>query len=493
MNPLAFQVQEFNNVTHTDSALLINQFQSKPALLKQVMRLKSIDTFQQAYKYSPTPLQGLTMGRNAVKYINDEVFRARFMGKNIAAQPIIGVVNPTTEVGKGLTPFEVLVEKFYYVEGDHVRFEDSNIARITELKQVGQYYCYEMVLIGNNVNASVNITALQPGCGLGHAGNSYAEGSIGGGVKSATWYTIENQLQILKSSFSWTEIAAKKVCEFEIVAANGTKYTNWMPLRMFEMMDQFSMSLEEVMFFSKCNLSSINGDIPSTHKDKNGKPIRTTRGLDEQVGRANTEVTNEITPELIRYLSMDMSPSMFGEASEAALMCGKGFADKFDLAMKLGASTYTTIDTHFTTDNKKGYLTFGNHYNTYKSITGQAFTIMHCPMLDDPERFPGKVGNNNFTPMSYKAWFMDLGDKDGSSNLELLSLGNGTNNNYLFGGVVNGLGHATSGLTLGGTDMGGLPQLAHGSAQSSIFIEAIVGLNIVDTSKCMKIDYTPVS
>jgi hypothetical protein len=490
-------VQKFLNADYTDAAFLGNTMRTSPTLLHHIMRLKSIGKFedyQKNMKNTPLPIQALTFGRKANKVVNigSETFRTEYMGKSVAAQPIIGLVNPNdSEPGLGGAPVEVLVERKYYSVGDHVTLEDLHTCRVSQVSRKGQYVCYELLLSGANPNDFISVDALRPGALLGAADASFAEGSIGGSTKTATFFREENQLQILKGAYSYTDIASAMSCTYSFMI-DGKEHKTWFPLRFYELMDQFTKKIEHALMFSKTNLLP-NGDVASAWKDENGRPIRTMRGLDETISRANIQSTNNISPTFFRYLVYSYVPEIYGDESVTSLLTGSGLADAFDIAMKSGSTQFTTIDTLFTVKGGDGYLKFGNYYNTIKTMTGKKITIQHLPMADDPERFPGTIGTHNFTPQSYKGYVTDWGDKDGLENIRIVTMGESGNNSYMFGGAVNGLvPNANLGLNPNSSHSD-FKSIAHGSGESSIYLTSVCGLDVQDASNCVKIDFEPVS
>ena len=151
-------------------------------------------------------------------------------------------------------------------------------------------------------------------------------------------------------------------------------------------------------------------------------------GIEEQITGANNIVTGQLTEELLKYMLLDVNANTpNAENKKLMVITGLGGMDEFDRAMKraMGGLSGVIIDTGATFLEKKGgnKLAFGAQFITYRGFMGQEFTVVHHPMFDNKKLFPNVDPITGFTDQSYKMYFLDFSDYNGSANIQMIFKG----------------------------------------------------------------------
>jgi hypothetical protein len=422
---------QWSDGTFTDQAQLANALLIKPEVA---------DTLVYAFmgkgdgnKYGL--LQGLTQGLGRIgkseknyKILGNDEYQWALMGQETRAVPITGVSEPAPAAFPGInfSLFTVPVAEKYFTLGDTVLFgggmPDQVYARVMEEPyRQGSNWCYTFQIIGNNPNEFVNPNYLQIGKEIGWIGTAFEEGSEGGGMKTATPMWFRNQMGIHRMAWGMTGSAktAVMVLRFE---TNKGKQDLWMYKQQYDFLRLWNKMIERELWFSKYN--KLN-DETFANFGANGRVIKRGSGVEEQITGANTYVTSNLTEELLRHMLLDiMRCSSDAENVKRLLFTGSGGLIAFDQAIRNAVAGLNVVEGAFFINKKTGNeLSFGSQFTTYKGFLNTEFTVVYHPMFDDTSIFTELHPITGLPMQSYKMYFLDFSDYDGSPNIQMVTRG----------------------------------------------------------------------
>ena len=200
------------------------------------------------------------------------------------------------------------------------------------------------------------------------------------GNYSNTQTTIEamNQFGYHRFSEQIAGAAANMVVEFALPVEGGGEKVAWMPYEMKMFEHKRKMVLEQDLWFSEYNRNA-QGQIMLIDPESK-EPIPRGAGIREMLVAANRQYTySKLSLELIDYALTSSYDNRFDDnPPHIVIHCGQGFKREFHRACfrSAVANNYFTALGHAEIKEHSGGLTYGNYFNSYKTIDGRVITLV---------------------------------------------------------------------------------------------------------------------
>lgn len=390
-----------------DSNKLSNAFLTQPEVVNKTL------SFIFGYKYG-NPIALLTGGLGKTQFIGNSEYQWNLAGDLERPSVITEYLTPAnTTPGLGGQPFQIKLADDQFVSGEVLILDDREFTLVVlgDRVQDGNEFIYTVQLLDGSVNPSkfVPPALLATGREISKDFSAFEEGSSRSGITTyGTPFKMANRLSIHRKHYEVTGSAATDVMIISLKDPETGKtsfmwenYAEWMFLQ------QWYRELDRAMVYNKF------GSVPGA----NGRPTLTGAGLREQISPANIREYSVLTESVIREFMMDLSYNVIDQGKRKFVaLCGEGFMDYFDRAMRDASRGWILVDTTFITGSGQE-LTLGGQFTTYRGLNGTEVTLMHFPPYDDP------VHNRELNPLtqrpreSYRATFIEYGDYDGQSNI----------------------------------------------------------------------------
>lgn len=394
------------------------------------------------------PLALLTGGLGRTKVISNRQYQWRLMGD---LERPISIVRSLSDGGStpGLygQPFRVVLQEKEFVSGEVLIPDDRDYPCIVigDSNQEGDGFLYTLKLLSPDLTKFIPPALLVAGKEFSKDYSAFEEGSSRSGITTyATPFEMRNHLTTQRKTYEITGSASTDVLAIIMKdPQSGKSSAMWTDVQEWTALAQWYREQERALIYSVFN-AKANGAVDL--KGENGRPVYIGSGLREQIAPANKRFYTSLTENIIREFLMDLSYNVMdmGQRKFVAL-CGEGFMDAFDRAMKesLGARNFVVQDTKFLTGAGQE-LTLGGQFLTYKGLNGTEVTLMHMPLYDDP------IHNRKRHPVtgrpleSYRATFIDFGMYDGTSNIMKVAKKDRENVIWTTAGSVDPSGHSNS-------------------------------------------------
>lgn len=401
----------------TQATHLHSFFLTKPALASAVVTL--VYNKVNGYKNA---LSTLTTGLGRSKELNGIQYRWPLMGDS---QKAVAVTRAFTDGGS--TPgiagsqFRVGFAEKWFAFGDVLKPDSATniVARVmSEPFQEGSDYIYNLQLVTNDPTLYLDPTLIAVGKEFSKEYNvvSHDHSRTSGETTYATPFWMENYMTTFRKKYSITGAAHSQVLEIALVdPESGKTTTTWVKYAEWVFWMQWMDELELAFIYGQLN---VKADGTTDMKDINGNPIYTGAGVEQQIAPANKRYYTRLTERTIRSFMNDLS---FGGndpgPKKYVALCGRGFMDLFDQAMKVSASNYTLVDSKFITGSGSE-MTFGGQFKTYIGLNGDEITLKEIPAYNSILRNRALHPDTGLPIESYKATFLNFKiGTDGESNV----------------------------------------------------------------------------
>lgn len=391
----------------TQSNHLHSFFLTKPALASAVVTL-----VYGKYNGYRNALSTLTTGLGKTKELPSIQYRWALMGdstKAVAITRFFGDGGATPGIAN--TRFRVGVAEKWFTIGDVLKTDSASapVARVMEMPyQDGSDFIYTLELVTGDPTVYIDPAVLAVGKELSKEYNlvSHDHSRTSGETTYATPFWMENYMGTYRKMYSVTGAAHSEVMEISLVDPETGKTANtWVKFNEWVFWQQWMDELEVAMIYGSGN---VKADGTVATKDINGNPVYASAGLEQQIAPANKRFYTRLTERVIRSFMNDLS---FGGndpgPKDYVALCGRGFMDAFDQAMKASANSYTLVDSKFITGANQE-LTFGNQFKTYIGLNGDKITLKECPVYNNPVRNREKHPETGLPVESYKATFLNF-------------------------------------------------------------------------------------
>lgn len=390
-----------------DSNKLSSAFLTEPEVVNKTL------SFIFGYKYN-NPLALLTGGIGKTLYVNNSEFRWHLIGD--LERPTVIVENLETgnaTPGIGGSSFQVKLAEDQFVSGEVLIPDDREFPVIVlgDPVQDGDGFIYTLQLLDGKINTTKFIppALLAAGKEFSKDFSAYEEGSNRSGITTYNSpFQMFNRLSIHRKHYELTGSAASDVMIIELKTEDGKSSFLWENYAEWTFLQQWYREIDRALVYNKFGVAP----------GENGRPTLTGAGLREQISPANKREYTVLTESVIREFLMDLSYNVIDQPKRKFVaLCGEGFMDMFDRAMKDVARGWQLMDTKFITGSGQE-LSLGGQFTTYQGLNGTEVTLMHYPVYDDP------VHNRQLHPLtlrpleSYRATFIEYGQYDGAANIQ---------------------------------------------------------------------------
>lgn len=324
----------------------------------------------------------------------------------------------TKTPGINNTPIFIGLEEKYFGPGAILSFDNYNFqVRVSGTPyQDGSTWVYECYVADGFASSYVPAEYLLPGRQVSRIGSAYEEYSDEADIINyQTPFKMRNNLNTLRLTYDITGDAYSTVLAIALKDPESGKtsylwsdYQYWLALR------EWKKREEKMLLFSHSNR---NADGTYGLKGTNGRPVPVSAGLFEQVSPANIRYYTTLTAELLEDYLFDLTYNIIGTQERKFMaLTGEMGIREFDRVLREKAAGFQLIDTKFVTGSGQE-LTLGGQFTTYKMTNGIEMTVKRCSLFDNMEMFRQLHPITGKPLMSYTYLFVDLGQRDGQSNI----------------------------------------------------------------------------
>lgn len=327
-------------------------------------------------------------------------------------------VTASTTAGLNGTPIYIGLEERWFGPGAVLAMDDVDFqVRVNGVPyQDGSTWVYECYVAEGFAGAYIPGEFLLPGRQVSRVGSAYEEYSDEADIINyQTPFKMRNNLTTLRLTYDITGDAYSTVLAIALTdPETGKKSYLWSDYQYWIALREWKRREEKFLLFSKSNR---NSDGTYALKGTNGRPVPISAGLFEQVSPANIRYYTTLTAELLEDYLFDLCYNILGtnERKFVALTGEMGIRE-FDRILKEKVASFNLIDTTFVTGSGQN-LTLGGQFTTYKMTNGIELSLKRCALFDNMEMFRQLHPLTGKPLMSYTFLFVDMGTRDGQSNI----------------------------------------------------------------------------
>ena len=320
--------------------------------------------------------------------------------------------------GLGNTPILLWLEDNWFGPGAILEFDDKNYtARISGAPyQDGNLWVYTCFIANGNPSSYIPYTCLQAGSQVSRLTSAYEEYSEQADILNyQTGFAMRNYLYTTRLSYDITGSAFSTVMAVALKdpKTGKTSYL-WSTFQEWTAMREWYKRMERALVY---NQNNVNKDGSCNLKGANGRPVYIGAGLLEQIAPSNRRYYTRLTAELLEDFLADLSYNVLGTNERKFIaLTGEMGMREFDRVLREKVVNMNLVDTVFVTGSGQN-LTLGGQFTTYKMLNGIELTLKYFPLYDDT------IHNRKLHPVtlkpieSYRMTFVDLGRRDGQSNI----------------------------------------------------------------------------
>lgn len=363
----------------------------------------------------------------------------------------IDTASTSTDVpGLGQSTIQLWLPEKWFGPGAIIVFDDKDFqARVVdEPIQDGTLFVYTVVPADGKPESYIDPTLLAAGKQVSRLASAYEEYSEEADIFNyQTPFKLRNHLTTIRASYDITGDAYSSVMVVALrdpVTKKQTMY--WSAYQEWVAMRQWYERIDMMTVYSKYN---ANSDGVVGLRGTNGRPVYIGAGLEQQIAPANKSTYTTLTLDLIDTFLSDLSYNILGMGERKFMgLTGEMGMRELDRVLRAKVSTYSLVDTKFVSGSGQE-LTLGGQFTTYKGLNGIELTLKHFPMFDNPVHHR-KLHPTTGKPLeSYKMLFLNIGTRDGQSNIrKVVRKDREMVMWYTGGSVAPGAGHAKATSTL---------------------------------------------
>lgn len=360
------------------------------------------------------------------------------------------VISATDVPGIAKSPIQLRLGEKWFGPGAILQFDDKEfqVRVIGEPYQDGSDYIYTVVVADGKDESYIPPSLLTAGKKVSRLGSAYEDYSEEADIVNyQTPFKAKNYLTTMRLSYDITGDAFASVMVMQLRDPKTKKQTYyWSTWQEWTALRQWYERIDRQTVYQKTNVTK-DGTVGLF--GTNGRPIYIGSGLHEQIAPSNKRYYTTLTLDTIDTFLSDLSYNILGMGERKFVaFAGEMGLREFDRVLRDKATGYTLIDTKFVTGSGQE-LTLGGQFVTYKGLNGVELTLKHLPLYDDP------VHNRKLHPISgkplesYRITIIDIGNRDGESNLrKVVRKGREMVQWYTGGSLAPGAGFGTSVNTL---------------------------------------------
>lgn len=390
----------------TQATHLRTFFLMEPEMASQVVT--RIYNKQNGFKNA---LSLMTGGVGKAKELNDIIYRWSVMGDSRKAIPITkSVFDAASSVGIAGSTFKLGIGEKWFTEGDVLIPDDARYSFrvVAPVEYDGVDFILTCQLITSVQTDYIPSALLAVGKELSKDFNVVENdhSRTSGETHYATPLMLENYMTTLRKSYSITGAAHDKVLNIKLMNPDGSEMAaTWVKYNEWEFWCQWMDEVEIMLMYGKSNVKT-NGTTDL--KGASGNTIYTGAGLEQQIAAGNKRYYTTLTEDTIRRFMNDLSYNGTEDGPrEYVALCGRGFMDLFDQAMKTSASRFTLVDSKFITGSGQD-LALGGQFMKYTGLNGDSFVLQEYKPYNSTVRNRLLHPQTGLPAESYKATFLNF-------------------------------------------------------------------------------------
>jgi hypothetical protein len=236
---------------------------------------------------------------------------------------------------------------------------------------------------------------------------------------------MQSQLEYHRYTKEIAGNISNTIVTYEFKTAGGGTTNLWINEEMRQFNINNRVMEEERLWFAEYNRAE-DGEIRMVDPDT-GQPIGSTSGMIEICRESNYDTYGEYLPlaKLNRTFGDILDKDTDTGSMEVVVMCGKGFMEDFDMAIRedaKGEGFATPLGDKMIEDYQGG-LSYGKYFRRYKTPDNHIITLQHLPWCDkgtiaENDRLNGNIHPRTGKPMSsHQAFLIDMSTYNGVRNV----------------------------------------------------------------------------
>lgn len=377
------------------------------------------------------PLTFLTEGQGnvGVKDINTVQWTWKTMGRLKFNDYVLYFNTSNATPGKGGAMFDVEFKTHWLIE-QYGLIAPDGVTQVRIMKDLGEGphggYLYRLKLTNPDPNAFVDAENLKVGkywsMTAPTISESYSKGNRSNVMGPGS---MTSQLEFHRYSKEIAGNLSNTIVTYEFKTKSGGTTNLWINEEMRQHDVNCRIMDEERLWLAEYN-RDVNGEIHLIDPD-NGQPIPHTAGMFQICRESNYDTYGEVLTlnKIERTVGDVLSKDTDTGSMEVVLMCGKGFAQDFDEAIRNDARTegFATPLGDKMIEEYEGGLSYGKYFRRYKTVDGHVITLKHLPFLDNGTIAENAKSNGMIHPKSglpvtsHQACLIDLSTYGGERNV----------------------------------------------------------------------------
>ena len=386
-------------------------------------------TYTYGYDDDRFPLTFLTEGQGeaGTKTIKTVAWQWATMGRSKYNSKVT-YCSATGKPGLGGALVEVEFEDHWLIE-QYGAMAPDGMTHCRIMKDLGESahgYKYLFKLTSPDPNAYIDPSLLEAGKYWSMTGPTISE-SYSKGNRSNVMGPgkMQSQLEFHRYSKEIGGDLANRVVEYQFRMKDGSTSNLWINEEMRQFDVQMRIMEEERLWIAEYNRSA-DGEVHFFDID-NGKPIYSTSGMLEIARESNFDTYGErlTLAKINRTICDVLDKNTDTGKTEVVLMCGKGFFEDFNDAIKAEArgNGYGDALGFKEISDFEGGLSYGKYFKRYETPDGHVVTLKHLNFFDYSTIAENAKANGFVHPrtgypmMSHQAVMIDLSVYDGVRNV----------------------------------------------------------------------------
>ena len=406
----------------TDQNMIANLLLTKPFEVSTVLSqiFGGMDTEQSNI------LEYLTRGMGRIKVIESDnrEYKWRVDIDTDLAIPIVKAEYNNTTIastdypGINNTPISLWLTQKWFGPGAVLAFDNRNYQVRVQGSSVqdGDSFLYTVFMADGNPASYVPPTQLAIGKKVSREGSAYEEGSEEADIVNyASPFELRNQLTTMRLEYGITRSAAtdKMIVAYKNPTSGKVSYM-WADYQDWKALRQWYQTIDRFLVYSKYN---ARPDGTVNVKGSNGRPVFIGSGMIEQISPSNKRSFTTLTSGLVQDFLSDLSYNKLGKGERKFLgLTGEKGMIAFSKLMENKAASYTMIDSKFVTGSGQE-LVLGGQFVTWKMYNGIELTLRHFPWFDNTTYNRTLDPITGYPASSWNIIMMDIGLRDGQSNI----------------------------------------------------------------------------
>jgi hypothetical protein len=416
---------QYDDRGYSNEETIANLMLSKPAEINQILTY----TFGMDDDRFPLTLLTEGQGNAGVSDIPSDQWTWKTMGRMKFSDSVLYFDTNNTTPGKGGAMFDVEFETHWLIEQYGLVAPDGRTqVRIMKDKGPGAHggYVYRLKLFTPNPNIYVSLDNLAKGKYWSMTAPtipaSYSKGNRSNVMGPGK---MQSQLEYHRYTKEIAGNISNTIVTYEFKTAGGGTTNLWINEEMRQFNINNRVMEEERLWFAEYNRAE-DGEIRMVDPDT-GQPIGSTSGMIEICRESNYDTYGEYLPlaKLNRTFGDILDKDTDTGSMEVVVMCGKGFMEDFDMAIREDAKGegFATPLGDKMIEEYQGGLSYGKYFRRYKTPDNHIITLQHLPWCDkgtvaENDRLNGNIHPRTGKPMSsHQAFLIDMSTYNGVRNV----------------------------------------------------------------------------